>query len=138
MRPDIKPTYEMYKELLNNTEEKTLNFSKKYNLQFEKVEEELKRLEDIIMETRKQPFDNNIETFIATAAYIGELIKKHNGGEWVWDESICACVLGSIGSKKLSDNPLSWVIHYWNKPEIRNSGLVWKYERLQLFLKPLV
>lgn len=138
MIPDIEATNEMHKELLNNTEEKALNFSKKYNLEFSKVEEELKKLEDIIMETRKQPFDNNIETFTTAAAYIGELIKRHNGGDWVWDEKFQACMLTNIGSRKFFDSPLHWVVGFWNKPEIRNNGLAWNYKRLQITLKPLV
>ena len=135
--PDIKPPVEMAKELMIDTRKKADLFCEKYDLGYSDVNNSLDKLQKILREHKNLSFEEMWETLINAAAYIGELIKEFHNGDWVWKDEYNILLLENIGGTRYKISCLSWAIDYWNNPDMKIFGLVWRYKELVDTLKLL-
>ena len=83
----IIPTNEMGKRLLESHEILSASFIDKYQLEIERrTTDEIMRwfeiIENIINQTKDQPYENVKEDLIEIVAFLGEQLRKEVGGEW--------------------------------------------------------
>ena len=141
MRPDQRPTIEMYKALSENTKEYANAFVREYHVAFEtepyKIKERIKDIERLIDENRNKTLDELSELFLTAAAYLGEMIIRTHKGVWGWKNDNFYIMdindnerENGRGILPIRRSPLVDVFRYWDKPEFYNHSISHSYKGL--------
>jgi hypothetical protein len=133
--PELEPTEEMAKSLMDNTVKKSVDFANKFGLDFDSIYDSLVKIQNLIVNNTQTSYAENKDFFIDAAAYVGELISKHYGGIWKWNMEYKQCDLAKIGGKDLYENILSWITNYWNKPNSKYHQLIYMHQNLLEFIE---
>jgi hypothetical protein len=128
-KPDLDPPEELERRLLEYHQEYAKVFQLQYRLPDGDVLHLLSEIEKILLEQKHQDKEPHWELLLQASAFVGELIRQHLGGEWVWDKPWVAAGIKGIGGKKmLTFHCLLDVSRFWNKPDFSYFHLTEQYQ----------
>jgi len=131
-------TREMYAELSVDTQEKAEAFMQDHGLFWADdaagIMEMVLKTEEIIKKVQFEPFNEVKGLLFAATAYLGELIRKVFGGEWMWEPkcglTYLLCKVGGNDMSPLITGSLYITQRYWKVPEVFSFTLRYDYGRL--------
>jgi len=122
---EVVPTNEMGKRLLESHEILSASFINQYQLEIERrtTSEVMKWfdiIDNIINQTKEQPYENVKEKLIEISAFLGEQLRKEVGGEWVQGKSARNTFLNGLNCYVMTG--------YWVLP---NVIAAWKNQNVE-------
>lgn len=134
LTPDIEPSPQKDRELLDNRIVLADSFMKKYDLT-SYMPEHIEKIEQVLRESKTEATDWQI--IMEASAFIGEIVRHNLGGNWEWDiGNETTCMKGIGGKENLAFLCFVEVTTYWDKPQFKINSLVSKYNRIK-FLSQL-
>lgn len=130
--PDLKPSEDAERLVLEEHGEKAVEFAKTYSLSFESDPiKEVEKLEAILLENRATVENVDWEFLIGAGAFYGKLVADTFHGEWEWHES-GKCLVTNIRYPHSTDSvaPLKQVSIFWQKPDMVLSSPAWHFAHL--------
>lgn len=129
--PDIEPSPQKDRELLDNRIVLADSFMKEYDLT-SYVPEHIEKIEQVLRESKTKATD--WQKIMEASAFIGEVVRHNLGGNWEWDiGNETTCIKGIGGKENLAFLCFVEVTNYWDKPQFKINSLVSKYNRIKYF-----
>lgn len=129
--PDIEPSPQKDRELLDNRIVLAESFMKKNDLTTY-VSEHIEKIEQVLRESKTEATD--WQKIMKASAFIGEVVRQNLGGNWEWDIGNETTSIKGIGGKEnLAFLCFVEVTKYWDKPQFKINSLVSKYNRIKHF-----
>ena len=135
-RPVIISPRELHEKLSVNTQQCAEDFMQQHDLSFADdingVREMILRAEAVIKAKQFFPLEETAEFLVNATAYVGELVRRVHGGEWMWDPNYGrAYLLCNVGGyKSLMSGALGVTFNYWIRPEIYGGSIRSHYKEL--------
>ena len=111
-----RPTKEANLYLYENHEKLNREYRKKFKIDENASNEDIfLTIQEYLVKTQGQPFDEVKETMIGLAAIIGTVFKDVSDGIWKWDSVKNICWVANRDKYPKMQYPLNTIIGLWNK-----------------------
>ena len=126
---EVHPRKETYWKVYTENKKLEEKYRKMYELEdTEFTRKMMQKISDIILSTKDKEFAEVEDMLVGLAAVYGNQIIRKCGGQWKKYKDSEVCLIGSVFGRS-SENPLSNIIHYWDRKEENISFLLGPFKK---------